>query len=260
MVDPARVERRCRHPLLLAAAGGSAVLYGVAYLVQRSIAMGRTQVIGVPLLIAHIAVTLALFALYLIVLALCRRRPLVGRWLALALGAPVAAQLLLLFALPTLSIDVLSYLAHGYIQAELQGNPYLIPASAAAAAPLGPELVAYGWRPVHPVTSYGPLWTHIEAVVAGTVEGTLAQLFVLKGVVVAASLGSAGLIWMILGRVAPQDQRLGTLAWLWNPVVVMELAVDGHNDALVVLIVMLGLASALQGRGEWLSSRWPWDA
>src|ERR671934_246259 len=53
-------------------------------------------------------------------------------------------------------------------------------------------------------------------------------------VVVAASLGSALLIWKILGDVRPGHQFVGTLAYLWNPLIVVEVATEGHNDSLVV--------------------------
>lgn len=52
----------------------------------------------------------------------------------------------------------------------------------------------------------------------------------------------------ILGRVRPADQLLGTLLYLWNPVVVVELAAEGHNDALMIVFVLLALLLAIRAR------------
>jgi alpha-1,6-mannosyltransferase len=69
-----------------------------------------------------------------------------------------------------------------------------------------------------------------------------------KLVAVASSLGSAVFIWMILGRVRPELRLLGTLAYLWNPMILVELAGDGHNDALMVFFVLLALFLTIRGR------------
>jgi hypothetical protein len=70
----------------------------------------------------------------------------------------------------------------------------------------------------------------------------------IKTVVVAASLGSAALIWRILGRVRPEDQLLGTLIYLWNPMIVVEFAAEGHNDALMILCLLASLALTVSAR------------
>jgi hypothetical protein len=53
---------------------------------------------------------------------------------------------------------------------------------------------------------------------------------------------------MILGRVRPELRLLGTLAYLWNPMILVELAGDGHNDALMVFFVLLALFLTIRGR------------
>jgi alpha-1,6-mannosyltransferase len=56
------------------------------------------------------------------------------------------------------------------------------------------------------------------------------------------------LIWFILGRLKPEHQVLGTLAYLWNPMIVVELAGEGHNDSVMVFFVLLALALTMQAR------------
>jgi alpha-1,6-mannosyltransferase len=100
------------------------------------------------------------------------------------------------------------------------------------------------------VSPYGPIWTHLETTIAQVFDGVRAQLISLKVVLVLSSLGSALLIWQILGRVRPERQLLGTLAFLWNPMIIVELAGEGHNDALMVFFVVLALLLTIEGRGS----------
>jgi hypothetical protein len=123
-----------------------------------------------------------------------------------------------------------------------------VPSAAVAHTAIGPELVSYGWRPVHPVSPYGPAWTYLEGGVAALFQGVRIQLVMLKLIVIMFSLGSAALIWLILGWVRPKHRLLGTLAYLWNPVIVVELAGEGHNDAVMVFLVLLALALTVQRR------------
>lgn len=234
------------------AGAGSALLYAIVYLAQRSILLGGDDGVGLlSWFTLYALATLVLIGLYAFVLSTCRSGLLrSSRAGAVAVAWPVAFQLLLVFGLPTLSIDLMSYISHGYIRAVMGANPYVVPSAALAATPVGPELAAYGWRPVHPMTSYGPLWTHLESAVVGLIDGVPSQLVVLKLVVVTASLGSALLLWMILGRSTPAHQLMGTLAYLWNPVVVVELAGEGHNDAVMVLLVLLALALTVRNAGS----------
>jgi hypothetical protein len=48
--------------------------------------------------------------------------------------------------------------------------------------------------------------------------------------------------------VRPEDQLLGTLVYLWNPLVVVEFAAEGHNDALMILFVLLSLLFTVTAR------------
>jgi hypothetical protein len=105
-----------------------------------------------------------------------------------------------------------------------------------------------GWQPVHGLSPYGPLWTQVEILAARVSLDVVTARWIIKSVVVAASLASGWLIWAILGRVRPADQLLGTLLYLWNPVIVVEFAAEGHNDALMIACVLLALLFAVRAR------------
>jgi alpha-1,6-mannosyltransferase len=200
--------------------------------------------------VVFVIATLLLFALFAALLLRLRRDPPARDIRILAIVFPVAFNVLLMFVPPSTSIDLLSYVSHGYIATELDGNPHLDPSSGVAQTSLGAELIRYGWRPVHPASPYGPVWTRVEAGMARLFDGVWAQVIALKLVVVAASLGSALLIWKILGDVRPEHQFAGTLAYLWNPLIVVEVAAEGHNDSLMVFFVLLALLLTIRRRAS----------
>jgi alpha-1,6-mannosyltransferase len=194
--------------------------------------------------------TLSLFALYGGLLFICARGHLVSKRAGvIAFAFPVVFNVLLILAPPRLSIDLLSYVSHGYISSVLEGNALVQPSSIVAETPLGPELARLGWRPVHPASPYGPFWTRVEAATLDVTSRVPPAMTLLKVLVTAASLASASLIWRILGFVRPERQVLGTLAYLWNPVIVIEIAGEGHNDSVMVFFVLLALLLAIEGRG-----------
>ncbi len=201
--------------------------------------------------VAYALSTLGLFGLYAAVLGLCRKGALAqGSRRAWALGFPVLFNLIFIFSLPQLSRDVLSYMAHGYLGQG--GNPLLQPTSDVMSTPLGPQLARLAWHPISAITPYGILWTRLEVAILSAATEPRTAVLLFKATSVAASLGAAGCLWLFLGKVHPRAQLLGTLAYLWNPLVIVEFAGEGHNDAAVALFVVAALAAS--------ASRWPWVA
>jgi alpha-1,6-mannosyltransferase len=252
-----RHPQHARHPTpvlrqLLVIGPLSGVLYVVTCSAQRALSRdpgpGGTTAVYLQLVL-YAAATLGLFGLYCWLLRLCKQgelRRLNVR--VVALGLPMLFTGLFLLATPSLTIDTLSYISHGYISAELGQNPYEVPSRAVTKTPLGPELASYGWRPVHPVSPYGPVWTQVEAAVVRAADDVGTQIVVMKLIAAVFSLASAVLIWIILGRVSPDHQMFGTIAYLWNPLIIVELAGEGHNDALMVFFTLLALALTVRGQ------------
>jgi hypothetical protein len=234
-------------PLVLVAGIASVGLYVVVFVAQRWLSTAGRTTAAMPALATYLVATTALFAVYVLVLRICRAGRFLGtRVRRLALIVPISFYLVAVPFPPTLSIDVLSYISHGAVVVELHQNPYLTPSSAIAQTSLGPALAAYGWRPVHPVSPYGPLWTDLEVFVVALLQGAYARIVALKLATSLASLAAAAAIWAILGRFRPEARLLGTLAYLWNPMIVCEVAADGHNDALMVVLVLVALALTLR--------------
>jgi hypothetical protein len=227
---------------------GSGLLYVAMYAAQRAIHAGPTADAFAAVLAVYPVITIGVFVLYAWVLVLCRR-PLTGAVRLAAYGFPVVFSMFWLLVAPVFSIDVFSYIAHGYVQVELGDNPYLVDGGVVAASPLGPELIPYGWRPVHPPTPYGPVVTDLEAAIVWlSGDNVRLSMLLFKLIAVASSLAVAAVIWMILDRVRPQDRDLGTVAYLWNPAVLVETAGEGHNDSIMTLLAVGTVLLVLQRR------------
>ncbi|PYR60928.1 MAG: hypothetical protein DMF91_11110, partial [Acidobacteria bacterium] len=223
--------------------GASGTLYAGTYVLQRSIApvhaaTGSALTWTVAL---YVGVTVLQFLLYGLLISLASRGALEsGRARALALAFPVLFNAALLAGQPYLSIDVFTYIAHGY-QASIGHNPYAHPVKEVAEMPFGRELARLGWIPVHGVSPYGPIWTGIEAAVVRATPNIPAAILSITTIVTLCSLGCALMIWLILGTAAPRSQLMGTLLYLWNPVAIVEFAGEGHNDAFMMFFMLLSL-------------------
>ncbi len=163
------------------------------------------------------------------------------------LAAPVLVGLMLLPGRPWLSTDALSYIGYGAIANEL-GSPYAFLATDAFGTSVGLGLQAYGWPAPFIALPYGPAWGLVMAALVRLVPAPDAALLVIKLIGFASAVGIGALLWWSLGRVRPRDQLVGTVLFAWNPVVIVELAAEGHNDGLTTLFAVLGLAFALRGQ------------
>jgi alpha-1,6-mannosyltransferase len=167
---------------------------------------------------------------------------------ACLVAVPILIQLGLLFLRPTLSIDAYSYLAHGYLAAEPPLNPYQQEAAAVSEQPYGELLRQLGWLPMHPQSPYGPAWTQVERVVVDLTGPNLeAARVLIKAPALAAAWGSAVIIFLLARRVAASLRWPGLLAWLWSPIVIVEFAGDGHNDAVMIFFVLVALSCCVRG-------------
>jgi hypothetical protein len=106
---------------------------------------------------------------------------------------------------------------------------------------VGDPLQAYvAWK--GDPSPYGPVW---ELLAAGTslVAGSdlWQNLVSFKLLVIAAYGVSIALTYLILRAYRPDWALRGTLFFAWNPLVVFEVAGNGHNDAIVIMFVLLGV-------------------
>jgi hypothetical protein len=152
---------------------------------------------------------------------------------------------------PALSDDLYRYRWEGKLQAA-GGNPYdYRPADPRlydlrdAAFPL---VVGKDFKAI-----YGPLIERIELwtyrAVTLSVKDPVRQVFWFKLPFALCDLGVMAVIWMLLGAHGLPRERL--LIYAWSPLAIIEFWATGHNDSVVVLLLVLALLSAAKERWTW---------
>lgn len=214
----------------------------------------------------HIAIYLGLTLLYLAALRLLMtsqgESQAPPRHLALFIFATWLACSGALMAISPAgeSHDIFDYLFRGRMMAEYRANPLVeVPASYGTA----PYNRYIAWR--KNVDTYGPIWEATSVAVTSVVrqiarwlgwwdeslpscprspESCRLLIAYLTGYrILAISLAgiSAGVIASMVRRTQPSLTPLALAAWLWSPMTLLTTAVGGHNDALMMGLVLLGL-------------------
>jgi hypothetical protein len=186
---------------------------------------------------------LALLGLNVQLWRIARRQPgrTLRRWM---FAGWLVAALCALFTFPGQSTDVADYIFRAHMLVHLHANPLTTPPSAVIAWSSFPYL---GWYT--DVDAYGPLW-HLLAGLAHTLAGENLFLnylaFKLMGLI---SIGaSAWFIQAILQEVAPMYVEAGLALWLWNPLVLNEGVINGHNDLVMWTVMLAGIWLLVRGR------------
>jgi hypothetical protein len=186
------------------------------------------------------------FAAYLAALALLRRRRTA---LTAIVVVAVAIQLIPLGAPLLGSTDAWSYWDYARIAAVHGANPYVVRPSAFPGDPAYAHMGA-AW---HGTTSaYGPAFTLAAQPIALAVHSSAsAAAWAFKALAAAGVLLAAALAGVLSRRTAFAVAFVG-----WNPLLAIDFAGGGHNDALMVVLVLAALALSAAGRGRLSSVAW----
>jgi len=149
----------------------------------------------------------------------------------------------LLWLLPITS-DLFAYLRQAHMLTDLGANPLL----------QAPADVADSWVQVYPTvydtrpTAYGPAWVLLSAL--GTIgpRDLPMGLLYLKGLSAVAFLAAAWLIERLLLEFKSEVALEGLYFFAWNPLVLLMAVGDGHNDIVLVALVLLALWLLLMER------------
>jgi alpha-1,6-mannosyltransferase len=161
-----------------------------------------------------------------------------------AVGVLSAWSVPLLLGPPLFSKDVYSYVGQGLI-AHRGLNPYSV---APAVLGNGPLLrsIASVWR--HSPAPYGPLFVEMARAVTSVVHGSIvAEVLVMR----AMEIAGMALIVVFLPRLATRfGADPGVALWLGalSPLVLLSFMASGHNDCLMMGLVVAGVAVSLDGR------------
>jgi hypothetical protein len=177
--------------------------------------------------------TVAVFLLYTLACRLCRGQNRRWFWVIVLAGAVLFA-LVNFFVATTTTLDPYDYIARGRITGLHGGNPYVLKPED---YPQDPFTDYVSWRGA--TSAYGPLWETTSALTSLLAGGQLwPNLLAYKGLALVGYLCSVLLIAAILRRVAPQRALAGTLLFAWNPLILMEGLANGHNDMLMVALLL----------------------
>jgi len=143
------------------------------------------------------------------------------------------------------SPDIYSYITYARIGVLYHLNPLTTLPTAISTDPVYMN-VYWNDQP----SAYGPTWAAIASVlqwftlIFGS-QSLLPMVLALRLFGLATHLCSTALIWSIAGRlqhlqgrVSPQKRIIATLAFAWNPLLLLEACVNAHNDAAMLLLVL----------------------
>jgi hypothetical protein len=177
------------------------------------------------------------------------RRGRAGLSLARMLFVSLLFALPLLFTFPVNATDIYRYFVRGRISSVHNESPYLV--TAAEIGDTDPYLPLAGeWA--DKTSPYGPIWEMIAAMVTSIAPDNLPlTLMLFKGVAIACHLIIGVLIWSTLRDKSPGLRDGRTALWLWNPALLLIFVADGHNDALMLLWLVLGWFLMSRERPQW---------
>jgi hypothetical protein len=156
------------------------------------------------------------------------------------IGAIVGMHAIFLLAPPLFSADVFGYIDFAHLGVLHGLSPY---SHGADAAPQDPAAAFVRWHDV--ASPYGPLFTVAGYALAHA--GVAVALWVYKGLAAAAGLGCVALVWRIAARTGRDPRRAALFVGL-NPLFVVYGVGGAHNDLLVEVLVLAGVASLLSRR------------
>jgi len=186
------------------------------------------------------------FALYAVALLTLRRG---GGRIAVVCAMAAAIQLIPLAGPLLLSHDVYSYWAYGRIVSRHDSNPYRVPPARFPSDP-ATRAVAPGWRGTTSV--YGPAFTALSIGVDRAAGGSAeAVALVFRALAAAAALAATVLAAYIARRKAFAAAFVG-----WNPLLAASSAGGGHNDALMLALMLGALALALRRKDTTSGGVW----
>ena len=153
---------------------------------------------------------------------------------------------ILTIAYPMLSYDLYNYMFHGKILWFYHANPHVL-------APL--EFTGDLWlrfmRWVHTPSAYGPVFTAIESPAYLLGLGKFVPVLLLMKLTM-----SAFFVWVIylIGQISrklgfTKDQQvLAQLSIAFNPFILLEVVVNGHNDAVMIALFFWSLLYSLNSK------------
>lgn len=150
----------------------------------------------------------------------------------------------LIFMYPVGAADIFDQIFRARLTAHYGFNPFTTLPNSIANDPFQ-QYVAWRGDP----SPYGPVWELLAALVSFLAGGNLwANLIEFKLLVVLAYGLGIFFTYGILRTVKPEWALRGTLLFAWNPLLLFEVAGNGHNDAIVVMFMLAAIYFLVRAR------------
>jgi hypothetical protein len=192
---------------------------------------------------------IVLFACYYLAFRICPDARHISRgfrWTALFVicGAATMFNIYQVFMYPVGAADIFDQIFRARLQARYDLNPFTTLPQAFDGDPFRPYVAWQGEG-----SPYGPVW---ELLAGGTSflagDSLWNNLILFKLLVMLAYGVNVALTYGILRVIRPDWALRGTLFFAWNPLVIFEVAGNGHNDSIVVTFLLLAVYMFVLGR------------
>lgn len=152
-----------------------------------------------------------------------------------------------------LSHDIIVYASYGRVLMTYHANPYFVEIAAFPHDPFTP--INYWARTV---SAYGPIWVFVCGLFSLVLQpAVLAYVLAFRLFALAIHLFNTWLVGRTLhdmGR-SPRTVTLGMLLYAWNPLVLLESSLGGHNDVFMLMFILLGILLAVRAEQHGLLLR-----
>lgn len=202
------------------------------------IALGWEQI---PFLLA------AFLAVFLVYLLAIRRLPRQVTHRYILISTVVFGIMYMLIPVAT-SPDLFSYIGYARMGIIYHLNPLT---TLPTAISNDPSFMHIYWT--NQPSAYGPTWAFISSFLQLVTlpfgkQSLLPMVMALRLLGLATHLCSTALIWSISGylqridgRISLHRRKLATLAFAWNPLLLIEACTNAHNDATLLVFILLAL-------------------
>lgn len=190
----------------------------------------------------------ALFVIYIVAYLLAPRRLSAGVAVPTAiLFLPAVFCATLAIAYPVGAADVFDYILRARIFAVHGASPFAV---TPAAFPNDPFFPYAAWDQA--TSAYGPIWELLAAGVTSLGgEQLWRNIILFKGLAIFSYFANGVLILLIVGERHPQWAWRGLVLYLWNPLVLFEIATNAHNDLLMITPVLAAFLLLDRSRAWW---------
>lgn len=166
------------------------------------------------------------------------------RWVILPL---LLFQVSLVVVPASMTTDIFNYAIYGEMPVLYGANPFIHTPSEFPQSPLY-YLIPLYWHDAPSV--YGPLWAALSVGVANVFHQlSLAdELLFYRLIANAAHLANTVLVWRLAHRIGTKAPAVAAMAYGWNPLLLVDFALNGHNDALMLTLLLGAFLAATYRR------------